>query len=655
MKSEPEAAHAPRGRVVSRTASPFVPLVCCVVSTALLRMNVFGKTSRRLLALGAAAFLPSIHGQDAGELVFDALPQAQFRLEGMAGKRVAANTANWLLSAPIANPGMLEMFRLRDRKPVPKLVPWAGEFAGKYLISAVQALRLTSDAELKKLAGQFVNDLIALQAEDGYLGPFPKETRLKGNWDLWGHYHCMQGLLMWHEATGDTNALKSCQRAADLVCATFLDSNLRVRDAGSPEMNMTIIHALGRLYRLTRLPRYFRMMQEIEKDWESAGDYLRTGLAGVEFFKTPKPRWESLHGLQGLIELYRITGDARYRTAFTNHWWSIRRWDRRNTGGFSSGEQATGNPYAPTAIETCCTIAWMALSIDMLQLTGDPVAADELELSLFNGALGAQHPTGRWWTYNTPMDGVREASAHTIVFQARAGTPELNCCSVNGPRGLGSVSEWAVMRAPDGLAVNYFGPMSFQGKLRDHTPIALQIETDYPLSKRVELRVEPLASREFTLRLRIPAWSKTTTVRLNRSASTNAVAGRYLELNRRWKAGDRVTLDFDLQLRALPGEREAAGKVSLYRGPLLLAYDQKWNDFDDDAIPALDLPKLAEAREVSLRKKEEKDLLLPWIILEAPAQGGQVIRLCDFASAGAAGTRYRSWLPVMGASAGQTR
>jgi len=152
------------------------------------------------------------------------------------------------------------------------------------------------------------------------------------------------------------------------------------------------------------------------------------------------------------------------------------------------------------------------------------------------------------------------------------------------------------------------------------------------------------------LRLRIPSWSKSTAVRLNRSSPTNVVAGRYLEMKRRWKAGDRVTLDFDLQLRAVPGEHEAAGKVSIYRGPLLLAFDQKLNDFDEEEVPALDLQKLGEAKEVSVRKKEEKDTLLPWIVLEAPAQGGRHVRLCDFASAGAAGTRYRSWLPVMGTS-----
>ena len=48
----------------------------------------------------------------------------------------------------------------------------------------------------------------------------------------------------------------------------------------------------------------------------------------------------------GLAKLYRVTGDERYRKSFLHHWASIRRFDMRNTGGFSSGEQATGNPYA---------------------------------------------------------------------------------------------------------------------------------------------------------------------------------------------------------------------------------------------------------------------------------------------------------------------
>jgi DUF1680 family protein len=409
-----------------------------------------------LLALCGVVSAASAAGKPVAHprLPLEPDPQAHLRLTGTLGDRLRANVSAWLLPAPEANPGMLEMFRVRDRQPAPSIVPWAGEFAGKYLTSAVLALRMSDDPALEQRVRGFVRDLVATQAEDGYLGPFRKVERLRGHWDLWGHYHCLLGLLLWHERTGDPAALQCARRAADLVCATYLDTGRRVYDAGSHEMNMAALHGLAILYRLTGEPRYLRMVREIEKDWERAGDYFRTGLAGVPFYQSPRPRWESLHDIQGLVELYQITGDARYRTAFERQWHSIRRWDRRNTGGFSSGEQATGDPYANTPIETCCTIAWMALSVDMLRLTGDPLAADELELSTYNACLGAQHPSGRWWTYNTPMDGVREASAHTIVFQARAGTPELNCCSVNGPRVLGMLSEWSVMRDREGLAVD---------------------------------------------------------------------------------------------------------------------------------------------------------------------------------------------------------
>jgi DUF1680 family protein len=603
-----------------------------------------GAFLRIWLTTGIATFTVATVGAERGELPFQSLPFAQYHLEGLLGLRVRRNVENWLLRAPEANPGMIEMFLRRDRPPPPDLVPWAGEFVGKYLISAIQALRLDDRPDLRERVADVVRKLVTSQARDGYLGPFPLNVRLQTSGDWWGHYHCLLALLMWHEATGDPAALKACQRAADLACGTFPSFRHRLPEMESPEMGMAIIHALGWLHRETSEARYLELMREIEMDWETAGDYLRTGLGGIEFFQTPRPRWESLHNLQGLVELYRITGEQPYKTAFLHHWRSLWRRDRRNTGGFSSDGQATGNPYAGSPIETCGTVAWMALTVDMLRMTGAPVAADELELSTFNAAAGAQHPSGCWWTSSTPMNGIREASAQTLVSHARAGTPELNCCAVNGPRAIGILTEWAVMRTEDGLVVNYYGPGTFQGKLADNTPIALQMETDYPLTGKIQIRVEPFASRRFDLKLRIPAWSQTSTVRLNNSIVTNVVTGRYLEITRTWKSGDRITLDLDMRLRVIRGEGETTGRVSVYRGPLLLAYDQRHNEFDEEAVPPLDLRQLREAKRVSMRQRDEKDSLQPWILLEIPGKDGRRLRLCDFASAGAAGTRYRSWL-----------
>lgn len=154
------------------------------------------------------------------------------------------------------------------------------------------------------------------------------------------------------------------------------------------------------------------------------------------------------------------------------------------------------------------------------------------------------------------------------------------------------------------------------------------------------------SNREWTLRLRIPQWSKQTAVKANFNGVTaSAKAGTYLEIRRRWKAGDEVSLQFDFALRAVAGANEAAGKVSLYRGPLLLAYDQTVNPFDADKIPPVNLSRLGEAWTVMSPSSPSPMTSPTWLQVELPTEHGNV-RLVDFANAGRSGTQYRSWLPA---------
>ena len=570
---------------------------------------------------------------------FERPQNIQYKFDGPMGERIRANLESWLLQAPDSNLGMLEMFRVRDRKPVPSLVPWAGEFAGKYLISAIQTMRMVDDSRLDALLKRVIGELIETQSEDGYLGPFPRRERLLGHWDLWGHYHVMLALMMWYEDTGDISAKQCALKAADLICKTYLDSGRRVYDAGSHEMNMAVIHVLGKIYRETGKDYYLQMIREIEEDMKRAGDYYRQGLAGVDFYATPKPRWESLHVIQGLVEIFRITGDETYKTAFENLWRSIVRYDRHNTGGFSTGEQAIGDPYEPGAIETCCTTAWSAMTIDMLYLTADSTVTDELELSLWNSILGSQHPSGRWWTYNTPMDGQRKASAHDIVFQARAGTPELNCCSVNAPRGLGMISEWGLLTDEEGFVINYYGPMRAEVEFQDGV-IRLEQKTRYPADGRIILSIDSCDLTNANLRLRIPAWSKNTSVSINEQYLDPPKPGQYLCINPNWKEGVNIVLDLDMSIHTWIGDGAVAGKVSLYYGPLLLAFDSHYNTIDVDEIPTMSL------KDLSYVSKEVNERFIPLVLFEFKGSEDRNYNLCDFATAGAYGTHYRSWLPV---------
>jgi uncharacterized protein len=591
-------------------------------------------------------------------------PGTQFELGGVMADYLRAVTRQWLLIVPDANPGMLEMFRDRDRQPLRALEPWAGEFAGKYLTGAVQVYRLTHDPELRHSLEGFVRELCSLQDADGYLGPWPRGSRLTGQapnvggkgtpgptWDTWAHYHVMIGLLTWYDETHDEQALAATTRIGDLLCARFLGARQpRMVDIGSTEMNLAPVHSLCVLYRTTGQPRYLELARQVAGEFAArdpaghplAGDYIDSAADGREYFQIPKPRWESLHALLALPELYELTGEDRYRRPFEHWWWSIVKLDRHNNGGFSSDEQARGNPYHQGAIETCSTIAWITLSTAMLKLSGNSIAADELELSTFNSALGMHSPTGRWATYNTPMDGVRKASAHDIVFQARAGTPELNCCSVNSPRGLGLLSEWAVLRDSRGLTLNWYGPGKIATTVADGRKVGWTASTEYPRDGRVEIRLDEVPGGPFPLRFRIPAWSAKTAVKVNGAAVTDVKPGTYLALDRAWQTGDRIELDLDFSLHYWAGDQECAGKASIYRGPLLLTYDRRFNSMDPADIPALD------ARGLAGTLTTWSGRFPPVVLLDFKAKDGRVLRLCDFASAGNAGSPYRSWLRVEG-------
>lgn len=606
----------------------------------------------------------------------------RYELHGFIRDRIEKLTEQWLLIAPKANPAMLEMFRDRDVSPTRDLEPWAGEFAGKYLTSAVQVLKITGDKRLKELLSEFVTRLISFRAKDGYLGPWPKDSHLtnftpylKRNngllWDTWGHYHIMYGLLLWYEQTKDKKALKAASGIADLICKKYLGKKKKhLVDTGWSEMNLAVIHSLCLLYKQSSKKRYLDMALQIINEFEAAdkkgpiaGDYLRAPLSGKEFFETPKPRWESLHPIMGLVELYWITGDEKFKRAFEQTWWSIVKLDRHNNGGFTSGEKATGNPFDRGAIESCCTIAWLAMSVEMLKLTANSVVADEIELSTWNSVIGMHSDSGRWATYNTPSDGFRWASAHHIVFQARPGSPELNCCSVNSPRGYGMISDWAVMKQDEEILLNYYGRSEMTVILNKGTTVEIKQKTDYPASGLIYIEVAPSKTMEFTLKLRVPYWSEATKVILNSKNLEGIRAGNYLAINRRWKKGDKIKLSLDMSLHFWAGDKECKGLTSIYRGPILLTFDHRYNlelantrktaaypqdigkPFDRSmlSIPALN------AKTLKCKPIEWNDWFPPFLLLDVKAVNGKHIKLCDFGSAGTAGTPYISWLPVKNA------
>jgi DUF1680 family protein len=577
------------------------------------------------------------------EPVLDRPPGSRFTPDGWIGRRVQANAANWLAPAPASNPGMVEMFAHRDdiwwvngpfdngdthdpqnREPW----PWEGEFAGKYLISAVQSLQMTGQDEVTGAAAEVANGVIANQGQDGSLG-------MPLAWDLWGQYHVMLGLLRWYELAGNPAALTACTRAAELAVARYLPDPSRVATdyPDDAEKNQAVAHALVLLYEQTGQQDVLALASALASEWSAAGNFL----------PGPGRRWESLHDVQALAELYLVTGDPAYCSTVTEIWHHLRDTEIHADGGFGGSEGTTGDPNSPLYIETCATVGWMALSIDVLRLTADPQVADELERSLFNAVLAAQSLDGRLWTYHTPPGGVptsdvwqgpagialpqafigyRLPAHYDLDAQQRDRYPQLSCCAANGPRGLGCLSEWAVMRSADAVVVNYYGPSTTSVEAPDGTWLTLTQQTAYPADGAITISIDARAPSAFTLSLRIPGWSTQTQVRVNGSA-VPCNAGSYCDITRVWLPQDSVELELDMGVRTVAGTQSASGRVALYHGPILLSYDGRLNAVDPVSMPRVrvEVPAVSSApgTEIAVAFLDDR--------------GGSVL-LCDYASAG---------------------
>ena len=220
------------------------------------------------------------------------------------------------------------------------------------------------------------------------------------------------------------------------------------------------------------------------------------------------------------------------------------------------------------------------------------------------------------------------------------------------------LSDWALMKDGDGLILNYYGPSTLNTRVKPGLDVTLTQQTEYPLDGKISISVKSSRAAEIALKFRIPHWSGKTTVKVNGKAVRGVKPGRYLKIYRRWVSGDRIEVTLDMSLHAWQGAQECEGLSSVYRGPILLAYDHRYNlnrargkpqvrDFEkwDPATCMLDIPPI-DGKNMKPKRIAWSDWMPPQLLLEFKASGGRTFRLCDFGSAGESGTPYCSWIPV---------
>ena len=182
--------------------------------------------------------------------------------------------------------------------------------------------------------------------------------------------------------------------------------------------------------------------------------------------------------------------------------------------------------------------------------------------------------------------------------------------------------------------------------------VAFESYTLYPKQGYVRLTNHTTGTGEFTLALRIPAWSAKTRVRVNGRALAGEVApGRYFELKRDWRLGDVVEIDFDLAVKL----HKLANHVAFTRGPIALARDTRFEDGPLDepwrSDCAAQPPEFKPARSLDDDIWMTFAAVLPVAYHRENPEGllGRAVRFCDYASAAdlwRPDNACRVWFPV---------
>ncbi len=448
------------------------------------------------------------------------------------------------------------------------------------------------DPALKAKAQRFVEWTLASQRPDGMFGP-------ASNDDWWPRMVMLKVLTQYHELTGDPRVLR-------LMTAYFAHQlnalpARPLKDWGKFRWQDQVVSVIW-LYNRTgdaSLLELAALLKRQGYDWQGLfADYpyrTKTSKQAIGLDKPDVPgevseglkdRAQSVHGVNNAQALKVspvwsvVSGDAADRAAIQRQLGVLDRYHGLPIGIYSADEHLAGR--SPSQGVELCTIVEAMYSLEQaLAITGDAALADRIERLAYN-ALPATFTDDMWahqydqqpnqvqcvhgpgpWTTNGPESN---------MFGLE---PNFGCCTANFHQGWPKLTTHLWMASSDGgLAATLYAPCTVTTRVRD-VPVTLRQETDYPFRHAVAIAVDPARALTFPIRLRVPGWSRQTTVLVNGEAQSARPDGGFVRIEREWRPGDRIELALTSRPRAVVSPE---GWTSFEDGALLFALpiEEKW-------------------------------------------------------------------------------
>ena len=115
------------------------------------------------------------------------------------------------------------------------------------------------------------------------------------------------------------------------------------------------------------------------------------------------------------------------------------------------------------------------------------------------------------------MTGVQTCALPISSFGDNERQPWYNCtcCPPNVERTLAKIPGYIYSTSPEGLWVHFYQSNELNWHLENGTAIQIKQATKYPWENKVDITLNPESKQEFSLFVRIPAWTPGASLSLN--------------------------------------------------------------------------------------------------------------------------------------------
>jgi DUF1680 family protein len=413
--------------------------------------------------------------------------------------------------------------------------------------------------------------------------------------ELYNSGHLFEAAVAHFQATGKRSLLNIAIKNADLLVRVFGWDKLHIYPG-----HQVVEMGLVKMYNVTGKKEYLELAKFFLDIRGPGGDeYNQAHKKVVQQTEPLGHAVRATYMYSGMADIAAIYNDTSYYNAVRRIWENLVTQKMYITGGIGSGGGNEGFdpphvlPNMSAYCETCASVGNIFWNQRMFLHDGDGKFYDVLERTLYNALLSGVSLSGDRFFYPNVLESFGQHQRSAWFGCA--------CCPPNVARLLPSLPGYIYATSDKEIYVNLFvdntAVFAFQG-----SDIEIIQKTNYPWDGVVEVAINPAEQKKFTLKIRIPGWSRNevlpgnlynfddglsplVVLKINGKEVNLKLNKGFATISRKWQKGDKVTLELPMDVRKVVADSRVKadkGKIAIERGPVM--YCAEWPYSKDGGV-----------------------------------------------------------------------